>query len=111
MMQYKEAMRSHWRGYRLLHVGHDPHRNREARYYALPSEFGLIGYSDDTDSFVIPVSSFLPKAVTDALAKIRAGEDFRVEPEAPRRPRRPSLEDEEPIVWRKRSNRNVQAAV
>ena len=94
MLQFKEAQRSHFRGCRLLHVGHDPHRNREARYFALPGEFSLIGYSDSTDSFLIPLSACPHKQVHDAMTKIRAGEDFQFVVAVPRAGRRASLEDE-----------------
>jgi hypothetical protein len=76
MSRYKELQRSGFSGCTLLHEGVDPHRNRPARYYALPGEFGLIGYSDGTDTFLIPVSGFVPREATGALDKIRNGERF-----------------------------------
>lgn len=101
MSRYKEWQRSGFKGCTLLHEGVDPHRNRPARYYALPGEFALIGYSDDTDTFLIPVSGFIPREVMGALDKIRNGETFvytpaAVEPVLRRRQRVEEPQSEQP---------------
>lgn len=87
--RFNEHMRSHFRDCRLIHEGFDPNRQREARYFALPGEFDLIGYSDGTDSFMIPAKNnpFLATQIHRALASILAGEDFHYEPPTPRRRR------------------------
>lgn len=72
-MRFKELQNSKFSGCTLLHQGVDPHRNRPAKYYALPGEFGLLGYSDDTDTFIIPVSVYVPRQATEALNAIREG--------------------------------------
>lgn len=75
MSRFKELQRSHFKGCTLLHEGVDPNRQRPARYFALPGEFTLIGYSDATDSFLIPAvnNGFLPREAAAGLETIRNG--------------------------------------
>lgn len=75
-MSYKELTRSGFAGCRLLHQQVDPYRNRPAKYFAIPGEFAYMGYSDDTDAFVIPISSYVPQPARDALQAIREGRAF-----------------------------------
>ena len=88
MTRYNALLSTAFAGCQLLHQGVDPHRGRPAKYFKLPGVFDLIGYHDAVDSFVIPVSQFVPRPVHDALAAILAGKPFTVAPQAGARPRR-----------------------
>lgn len=80
-MRFNNYLISKFAGCVLLHEGVDPHRNRPAKYYALPGEFAVIGYSDDVDTFIIPAAGngFLPDGARKALAALQSGETFTVQ--------------------------------
>lgn len=106
--KYKEQMRSNWSGCRLLHEAVDPHRGRPAKYFAIPGEFALIGYSDDTDTFVIPVSDYIPRKALENLRAMQEGRAFTVTALATTRQRRIFHDDEAsapvaPTTTRRRS--------
>jgi len=117
MNRWKELMNSHFRGCTLLYQGYDANRNRPAKFYAIPGDFSVVGYSDDTDTFMVPTSStytYLPKAVTEALAAIQRGEDFHYVPPEPARKRItvniPALQSPAaaPVTTRKRIHAQIQ---
>lgn len=95
--KYKEMMRSNWSGCRLIHQGVDPNRHRPAKYFAIPGEFALIGYSDDTDTFVVPLSVYVPREAHEALRAIQEGRAFSVAPMPTTRQRRIFHDDETPV--------------
>lgn len=73
MSRFRDLQRNGFSGCVLLHQGIDSHRNRPAKYFALPGDFTLIGYSDNTDTFLIPISDFIPREALLGLEKIRSG--------------------------------------
>lgn len=73
MSRYNALMNSHFSGCRLLHTGHDPHRNREVRFFLLPGEFDYVGISDTVDAWIAPVATPFMVKVREALGLIREG--------------------------------------
>ena len=76
-MRFNHLFASQFGSCRLLKKGHDPHRNRDVRIYALPGEFEIVGMTDGVDCWVAPVATGFLEDVRKLLARIRAGEDVR----------------------------------
>ena len=76
-MRYNHLFANHFGSCRLLKVGHDPHRNRDVKIYAVPGEFDVVGISDGTDCWVAPINTGFLEDVRKMLERIRAGEDVK----------------------------------
>ena len=53
--RFNNLMSSHFNGCPFLCSAPDLGRNRTMRFYALPDEQSLVGMSDGTDAFIVPV--------------------------------------------------------
>jgi hypothetical protein len=67
-MRYNHYFKSGFGGCRLLYDGHDPHRNREVRVYALPGEFSVVGVTDGVDTWIAS-SATAPSEMFDRVRK------------------------------------------
>lgn len=75
MARYNHHFANHFGGCRLLKSGHDPHRNRPVKIYAIPGEFDVVGISDGTDAWIAPVATGFLEDVRKMLVRIQQGED------------------------------------
>lgn len=91
-MSFNVHLRSQFSGCRLLGNGHDPHRNRDVRFYAIPGQFDVVGITDGAESFIAPASSPFLAPYKKALDDLHQGK----EPQpinTPRRRERHSFEE------------------
>ena len=101
MNAYKHHFANHFKSCRLLGKGHDPHRNREVEFRALPGNFDLVGITDGVDAWICPASSPFILKIKQALDQIREGGNPDVvmlarEDDSPPKKRKRVVEEEEP---------------
>jgi hypothetical protein len=56
-VRFNEYLRSHFSGCRLLAEGHDMCRNRHVQVFLIPGYFDDVGFTDGTDSFIVPLAA------------------------------------------------------
>lgn len=111
MNAYKHHFANHFKSCRLLGKGHDPHRNREVEFRAIPGNFDLVGITDGVDAWICPASSPFILKIKQALEQIRGGGNPDVvfltqEGSAPTKKRKHVEEEQEPPP-RPRQRRSV----